>query len=457
MGNKRYYQLTVSPIKDDNDKVVYALELVQDITQRILQERLHTKINRKLKRMCSRLSCVNKKLQNNIYKLNNITDKLSYSKNKLEKKYREKNNQVEIAKNELQDIFKVNHTLNSTPDIKKISNLVTRLSCELMHADGCVLSFIEEPSKLLYPKASFGIDEATMKKFPILRFGESITGRVALSKKPLAIYDIEKDERITKADIWQEAGFKSLLCVPVLAKDKVLGIITTFSKKNHLFNSEEIKLLGIFSYQVATAINESKHNDDIHMNYFNTMHALMLAIEARDPYTRGHTERVTHYSLQIARAMNMADSQIETLRYAAEVHDVGKISIPDSILNKPAPLTPEERSIIQLHPIRGAEMLSPLKFLAPAIPIVRHHHERYDGQGYPDGLEKDKIPLLSRILVCADSFDAMTSNRPYRSRKYSLEEAIGEIKKNCGTQFDPEIANLFINLLTKNTTQEISN
>jgi len=116
-------------------------------------------------------------------------------------------------------------------------------------------------------------------------------------------------------------------------------------------------------------------------------------------------------------------------------------------LHKPAKLTPAERAIIELHPLKGAEMLQPLEFLQPALSVIQHHHERFDGTGYPDGLEKDKIPLMARILACADAFDAMTSDRPYRRRKLTVEEALTEIKNNTGSQFDPYIARLFIQII----------
>jgi HD-GYP domain-containing protein (c-di-GMP phosphodiesterase class II) len=195
---------------------------------------------------------------------------------------------------------------------------------------------------------------------------------------------------------------------------------------------------------VALAIQESKHYESIHINYFNTVHALVLAMETRDPYTRGHTERVTKYALEIARKLHMSKKELEILRYAGEIHDIGKIGIPDFILGKPGKLTFAERAVIELHPIKGEEMLEPLGFLKPALPAVRHHHERYDGTGYPDGLEKERIPIMARILACADAFDAMTSNRPYRPKSLTVEEAINEIKNNSGSQFDPHIADLFV-------------
>jgi HD-GYP domain-containing protein (c-di-GMP phosphodiesterase class II) len=147
--------------------------------------------------------------------------------------------------------------------------------------------------------------------------------------------------------------------------------------------------------------------------------------------------------------MGLSESEIEILRYAGEVHDVGKIAISDLILSKPGKLTPAERATIEVHPIRGAEMLEPLQFLKAAIPLVRHHHERYDGRGYPDGLEKERIPVMARIMACADAFDAMTSDRPYRKSKMSIKDALLEIKKNMGTQFDPKVARVFIRIIKK--------
>jgi PAS domain S-box-containing protein len=446
-GRKRYYQLTVSPVKDNQNKVTFALELVQDITRKTIQERLNSKITRKLKQMYTHFSSVNRRLRGNIQRVRELTGNLSGTKRILEKKYRKKNNELALIKEELQDIFKVNRVLSSSVDFEKITSLITRITCELMHTNACVLRLIDMQKKMLCVNAGYGIDEALMAKLPILKFGESIGGKVAYLKKPLVVYDIEKDSRLKNPEILKKAGFRSLLCVPVLYQKKIMGVITTLSKKRHYFSEEEIEVLSIFASQVATAIQESKHYDDIHLNYFNTIHALVLAIEARDPYIRGHTERVTRYALETARSLNMQRTELEILRYAAEVHDVGKISIPDFILSKPGKLTSAERVMIELHPALGAEILEPLDFLSPAIPIVRHHHERYDGTGYPDGLGREKIPLLSRILACADAFDAMTQDRPYRRRKLTIEEALTEIKNNAGSQFDPSIAHLFIKVI----------
>jgi HD-GYP domain-containing protein (c-di-GMP phosphodiesterase class II) len=237
--------------------------------------------------------------------------------------------------------------------------------------------------------------------------------------------------------------------MPMVIKDKVLGVISTYSRSPHHFTEEELKPLSLFAFQAAIAIQEARLYEDVHVTYFNTIHSLVLAMEARDPYTRGHADRVTRYSIEIAQELGLPEHDIEILRYAGEVHDVGKIAISDLILNKPGKLTPTERAAVEVHPVRGAEMLEPLQFLKSAIPLVRHHHERYDGKGYPDGLEKDRIPLMARIMACADSFDAMTSERPYRRCKLSTEDALQEIKNNMGSQFDPNVARIFIKIIKK--------
>jgi PAS domain S-box-containing protein len=451
-GKKRYYQLTVSPVKDNKNHVIYALELVQDVTDIIISQRQNAKIINKLKAMYHRLSLVNRRLNSNVERLKGIAQSLAKAKRSLNEQCRSKNSKLIALKEELQDIFKVNRTLSSNIDVEKISSLITRLTCELMHTDACVLRLLDEEKETLVVSSSYAISDRLIAHLPELKIGEGISGKVAQAKKPLAVNNLGKHPTSGCKKLLRIEGFTSVLSVPVVFQGKVLGVIGTYTKRPRKFSEDEIEVLSIFAGQVAIAIQESKHYEDIHRNYFNTIHALVLAVEARDPYTRGHTERVTKFALQIGRALELSVAQMQVLRYASEVHDIGKISVSDFILSKPGRLTPAERAEIELHPIKGVEVLEPLDFLRPTLPIVRHHHERFDGTGYPDGLEKENIPLLSRILACADSFDAMTSDRPYRQRKLNIEEALVEIKHNIGSQFDPRIAHLFIKIINRQST-----
>lgn len=180
--------------------------------------------------------------------------------------------------------------------------------------------------------------------------------------------------------------------------------------------------------------------------FVSSIKALANAIEARDAYTRGHSERVTKYSVKIAEKMGIEKDEIEKIRYAAVLHDIGKIKIREEILNKPGKLTDEEFDILKQHPTHGAKMLKPVEEFNDILPYLYHHHERYDGRGYPQGLSGSSIPLASRIMAVADTFDAMTSNRPYR-KAMPVSKAIVELEKNAGTQFDPEIVKLFLDII----------
>ncbi len=191
------------------------------------------------------------------------------------------------------------------------------------------------------------------------------------------------------------------------------------------------------------------NNNDKYLFCLNLVELLANALNEKDDYTIGHSHRVTRLSMELGNKLKLSNSQMEILRLSAILHDIGKIGVPDTILLKPNTLTPEEYDIVQQHPKQGASILQPMsdrKLIKQVIVIIRHHHEQFDGSGYPHGLTGDSIPYLSRIITLADSFDAMTSDRPYR-KKMSKSLAIQEIKKGAGIQFDPILANTFIEAL----------
>lgn len=187
--------------------------------------------------------------------------------------------------------------------------------------------------------------------------------------------------------------------------------------------------------------------------YFKTVKALIMALEARAYYLRGHSGRVTSYAILIGKRLNLPKEQLKLIKTIGLLHDLGKIALSDVLLNKSGSLTVTERQKIQLHPVIGAMILNNLGFMQEDICIVRNHHERYDGTGYPDKLKKEDIPLLGRIFSVADAFDAMTSDRPYRKRM-SIEKATGELTGNKGTQFDPVIVDIFLSNTPKTPAEE---
>lgn len=195
-------------------------------------------------------------------------------------------------------------------------------------------------------------------------------------------------------------------------------------------------------------------NEELEKAYLDTIGILRQTVEAKDPYTRGHSDRVSEFSVLIGKKMGLDEATLHTLKIGGLFHDIGKIGIPDSILLKESKLNDDEYSQIKNHPTIGAHILGDAKVFKDILPMVKHHHERFDGRGYPSGLAGTDIPLIARIAAVADTFDAMTSKRTYRN-SLPLDFVKEEIKKCSGTQFDPEIAGIFLDILN-NDYQEIA-
>jgi putative nucleotidyltransferase with HDIG domain len=187
--------------------------------------------------------------------------------------------------------------------------------------------------------------------------------------------------------------------------------------------------------------------------YLETIRALASAIDAKDPYTRGHSERVAALSVEIARELGFDETAMVTVRYAGLLHDIGKIGVPEQVLRKPGRLTPEERTLIMSHAVVGAEIVEGISFLGGAEPAIRHHHERWDGAGYPDGLKGEAIPLVARVVNAADTWDACTSERPYQ-RAYSAPEVVGILDTLRGAQLDPAVHDAITRVLQRRGTMK---
>jgi ribonuclease P protein subunit RPR2 len=193
--------------------------------------------------------------------------------------------------------------------------------------------------------------------------------------------------------------------------------------------------------------------ESLQESYLATMKSLAQVIEAKDLTTRGHLDRTQAYGLALARRIDRALVQSPTLGYGFFLHDIGKVGVPEHILCKRGPLTPQEWEVMRRHPLTGAQIVAPISFLGDAVGLIRHHHERFDGTGYPDGLRRDQIPLAARVFSVADSFDAMTSDRPYRGA-LGVEGALAEIEGGAGSQFDPEVVRVFVQMIESGPTGE---
>jgi putative nucleotidyltransferase with HDIG domain len=217
-------------------------------------------------------------------------------------------------------------------------------------------------------------------------------------------------------------------------------------KNSKSFAEDDISLLNNVALQTAVAIKNFKLNEDAEKTYLETITALALAVEAKDPYSKGHLDRVSNYAEQLARRLELDEESIKALKSGSILHDIGKIGIRDEILGKPGKLTEEERKEMQDHVIIGVNIIKPIRSMSSLVDMVRSHQEWYDGNGYPDGLKGDEIPVTARILKICDAFDAMTTDRPYH-KGMSEKEAKEELQRKAGAEFDPKIVKEFLKII----------
>lgn len=245
-----------------------------------------------------------------------------------------------------------------------------------------------------------------------------------------------------------EVGFS--VSIPLVTQENgfTIGFLTVNKERGKSVTQRELELLKTLAHIAAIKTQNAVFQQVICQGVIETLRVLVNVVEARDVYTRFHSQRVARYALGIAEHMNLPQEDKDVLKIAALLHDIGKLVIPDSILLKPDKLTPEEFEIVKYHPVVGDEILAPLRFFQKERQVVRYHHERWDGSGYPEGLFGESIPLLARIAAVADSFDAMTSERLYR-KSMSFEAAFKEIKELANIKYDPAVVNAFEIFLNK--------
>ena len=363
---------------------------------------------------------------------------------------------------ELQSLVIVSSALRSAPNVEEIIPLVVRYAVEIVGGDFGTIYQLEEPSGHLVSPGWFSLErgeDIKMTSGLSLRHvdGKGITGFVAktgqihitenLHEDPLAY--ILPDE----AEVLREAC--SGISLPLLSQEKVVGVLHVRLRIQHVFSETEIRLLTAIAEMAGNALHRANlyeqtvfQREELARAYDNTLAGWARALELRDELTEGHTRRVTELTLDLARLMGVSEDEIIQIRRGAILHDIGKMGIPDSILNKPGPLTAHEKQIMRMHPQYAFEMLSFIPFLQPALDIPFCHHEWWNGNGYPRGIKGEEIPLSARIFSVIDVWDALTSDRPYRL-KWSQEKTLKYIKDGSDKQFDPRVVEAFLQLIPK--------
>ncbi len=225
-----------------------------------------------------------------------------------------------------------------------------------------------------------------------------------------------------------------------------MGVLSIYYPQPKKFTTKEKKFFGVFTSFIATFFETYFSHQRLQKAYKNIAQVLVNSLEEKDPYTRGHSERVRELAVKIAQELDLPADTINLISDISVMHDNGKIIVDSSILNKPAPLDDKEWKIIREHPTVGTSILSPIVRFAPGLSMIKHHHERIDGNGYPDGLEGDSIPVIARILAVADAYDAMNSSRPYRD-KLTKEQIRRELTQNTGSQFEGRIVETLLELI----------
>lgn len=339
--------------------------------------------------------------------------------------------QLRETQRRLQAIYTANQIITSEHNLSRLFERVMDQIFAMVPAHSGVI-MLRDPDKneLVTEYVKSGQPDAAMT------ISSSIVNRAFQKGEAVITKDAADDSRFEGGSIIRQ-NIASAMCVPLIHQDERLGVLYVDTRgTTSAFVQSDLEMLVALAGPAAIAIRNAQYLRMVEQGYQDTLTVLANAIELRDHYTVGHTWRVTNFSIEIARELGWPPEKLDEVQMGGVLHDVGKIAVDDAILRKPDRLTEEEYEKMKVHPERGAQLLQDVAFLHPLIPYCLYHHERYDGNGYPFGLKGEDIPIEGRIVAVADTFDAMTSNRPYR-KGLDPEIAIEEVLKGKSTQFDP--------------------
>ncbi len=371
--------------------------------------------------------------------------------------------EISYAYEELSLIYDVSIRMGSVLDADRLPIEVINKAINILDVRcGFLLLFDEQRSEIVV-KGARGFSLEILDKFK----GEylpnnGLAGECVRKKQPIVRQIKEKNE---KNDIAETIlGIENIMCIPMIYKDEPIGVIVLGDKvSGEPFYTPDTKLVFALATMTSTMVQNARLYSQLQNMFLSAISSLSSAIDEKDSYTLGHSNRVTTYAVELGKRMNLSEEKLGILQLAAILHDVGKIGVPEEILKKPGKLTNEEWADIKQHPDKGVHIVEPMvetkgtmaafginlvnpkEHIKDIIVGIKYHHERFDGHGYPAGLTNTNIPLISRIIAVADAYDAMTSKRSYRDA-LSEEMAIEELKKNAGQQHDPEIVELFIKI-----------
>ena len=367
---------------------------------------------------------LHEKLQNNCADLQQKQDALNVELQELQSQLGAQNQKSKNLHAELMEVYR---------DLRAedLPTLILRVGMNLVGAQNGLFVGPEGDETL----ASIGLDDLPE---PISEALYRYTRQAAETEEPVICNDSE--------ELPDGSALVNLAAMPVAMKSDLQGVILVANKRDGIFDENDTELLLAIGRHAGIALENQRLHCALGEAFVSTVAVLADAVEAKDPYTRGHCEGVSDLAARVAERMSWDKAELDQIRYAALLHDVGKLGVPDGILLKPTPLSPEEYKVIQTHVTIGRDLVSRVPILTPIIPFVYHHHEHWDGGGYPEGLTGENIPLGARIIGAVDALDAMITHRPYRS-PISIQEASAELQRCAGTQFDPSVVQHLVLLL----------
>jgi HD-GYP domain-containing protein (c-di-GMP phosphodiesterase class II) len=345
--------------------------------------------------------------------------------------------EFKILSHQMHLLLEVGQAINSVLDLDRLLDLIAQKATDLLEAERCTIFVVDRDHGILWTQTAVG--EARFE----IPLGTGIAGAVVESAEVINVADAYQDPRFNQ-DVDRRTGFRtrSLLAGPMYNQGgEIIGVCQLINSLNGHFSGTDERLLSALSGFVGNALEKAQLYEQLKSTFLSVLEVLAATIDTKHPYTAGHTNRVAEYSCGIAQLMGLPEEDIEQLRVAAYLHDYGKIGIRDAVLTKPGRLTDDEYAEMKSHVVKTQEILSRMRFekqhrLVPSI--AGAHHERWDGNGYPNGLKGEAIPLGARIMAIADVFDALTSDRDYR-KAMPFEDALNLLRADIGSAFDPRV------------------
>ena len=345
-------------------------------------------------------------------------------------------------------VFEAAQALFALDDPAEMLAVLARSLCELIDAKACMVSTIDMAAGSVRDLAGYARPphswDAQAEEYRLADYPS--TAEVIEQDIELVCRLDEPDNDPAEARRLEQLGYRSMLMFALAVEDAPYALIEIYDTRPRSFGGVEVRLCRALTAEAGKVVAQARMAERLEEAYFATLGALAAALEAKDAYTNDHAIEIAELAGAVCDELRIAPADARLIRLGALLHDIGKIGIPESILRKPGPLTDAESTVMQRHPQIGARILEPVPHFALLVPLVRASHERYDGEGYPDGLSADRIPLGSRVIGVCDAFHAMTEDRVYR-KAMAPAEAIAEIERCSGTQFDPECVRALLDVV----------